>query len=49
MLAADQQSIRDLAALLEAVMDSAQICAIGNEEKLKQEKELFDHLEYLVG
>ena len=49
VLAADQQSIRDLAALLEAVMDSAQICAIGNEEKLKQEKELFDHLEYLVG
>ena len=49
VLAADQQSIRDLAALLEAVADSAQICAIGSEEKLKQESELFDHLEYLVG
>lgn len=49
VLAADQQSIRDLADLLDAVADSAKICAIGSEEKLKQEAELFAHLEYLVG
>ncbi len=49
VLAADQQSIRDLADLLDAVADGAKICAIGNEEKLKQEADLFAHLEYLVG
>ena len=48
VLTADQQSIRDLAGLLDAVADTAHICAIGSEEKLKQEAELFDHLEYLV-
>ncbi len=48
VLSADQQDIRDLAKLLQAVMDSSYICAIGNEEKLKQEKELFEHLEHLA-
>lgn len=47
VLGAEPQDIRNLAKLLQAVMDSSYICAIGNEEKLKQEKDLFEHLEHL--
>ncbi len=47
VLAADCQSIRDLAEWLEAVLSDARICAIGNEEKLKQESALFDYTEVL--
>lgn len=48
VLHADQQSIRDLADMLQSVLDASYVCAIGNEEKLKQESELFAHLEHLV-
>lgn len=48
VLNADQQSIRELADMLQAVLAASYVCAIGNEEKLKQESELFAHLEHLV-
>ncbi|MCD7981777.1 MAG: insulinase family protein [Clostridiales bacterium] len=47
VLAADCQSIRDLAEWLKAVLSDARICAIGNEEKLKQESDIFQHTEVL--
>ncbi len=47
VLAADQESIRALAPYLEAVLSDYRICAIGNEENLKQESALFGRLEAL--
>ncbi|MCC8142295.1 MAG: insulinase family protein [Lachnospiraceae bacterium] len=47
VLNAGVQDIRDLAPLLDAVLDGAYCCAIGNEEKIRQEAELFDHTEAL--
>ncbi len=47
VLRADVQDIRNLAVLLRAVMEDAHCCAIGNEEKIRQESELFDHTEVL--
>lgn len=49
ILNADQESIRALADLLEAVLFQENICVIGNEEKLAQEKELFEELVPFVG
>ena len=48
VLTAGCEDIRALAGLMDAVMADSYICAIGNEEKLKQEKDLFEHLEHLV-
>lgn len=48
VLKADQESIRALADLLAAAMEDAYVCAIGNEEKIKQESDVFAHLEHLV-
>ncbi len=47
VLHADRDSIRALADLLEAVLADSCVCVIGNEEKLKEESELFEHLEAL--
>lgn len=47
VLAADCQSIRDLAKWLEAALSDAHICAIGNEQRLRQESDLFQHMEVL--
>lgn len=47
VLAADCQSIRDLAKLLEAALSDAYVCAIGNEETLKEESALFEAMEVL--
>ncbi len=47
VLACDVEAIRGLAVLLEAVMEDAHCCAIGNEEKIRQESDLFEHTEVL--
>ncbi|MCD7866471.1 MAG: insulinase family protein [Clostridiales bacterium] len=47
VLAADCQSIRDLAGLLETALSDAYICAIGNEEILRHESGLFEAMEVL--
>ena len=47
VLAVKQEDIRALAPLMQAVLDSGCICVLGNEEKLKSEKELFAVLKEL--
>lgn len=47
VLAVSQEDIRALAPLMRAVLDSGCICVVGNEEKLKAEKELFGVLREL--
>ncbi len=47
VLAADVEDIRALAHLLDAVLDGAHCCAIGNEEKIREESGLFAHTEAL--
>ncbi len=41
ILSADQQDIRALAKILKAVLDADQICVIGSEEKIEEQKEMF--------
>lgn len=49
ILRADQESIRELADLLAAVLSQENICVIGNEKKLEQEREMFAELVPFVG
>ena len=41
ILGATQEDIRNLAAIAEAVLECHQICVIGNEEKIDEEKDVF--------
>ena len=41
ILRATQEDIRNLAEIAEAVLTCDQICVIGNEEKINDEKEVF--------
>lgn len=47
VLDADENSIRGLADLIEAVLQKQALCVIGNEEKLKEEASLFGELKNL--
>ena len=47
ILNATQQDIRALSGIVEAVLKEDALCVIGNEEKLKEEKELFKELKNL--
>lgn len=47
VLAVTQEDIRALAPLMQAVLNAGCICVVGNEEKLKAERELFGVLEEL--
>lgn len=47
VLDADENSIRKLADLIDAVLKEQALCVIGNEEKLQEEKELFEKIENL--
>ena len=47
ILDADQEAIRALAPLTRAVLEQEHICVVGNENRLKEEKELFDELREL--
>lgn len=48
ILSADQNSIRALEPLLQAVLDNGNICVIGGEEKIQSEKELFEQVRPLI-
>nr|WP_317283318.1 insulinase family protein [uncultured Sellimonas sp.] len=48
VLHATQQDIRNLADIVEAVIGQKQICVIGNEEKIEQEKEVFMEVKALM-
>ena len=41
ILHAAQEDIRALAAVVEAMLKAEQICVIGSEEKIEEEKEMF--------
>ncbi len=45
MLAVTQEDIRALAPLVEAVLAEEALCVIGNEDKLKEQAQLFRTLE----
>ncbi len=47
LLAADADTIRGLAKYIRAFMEDNCLCVVGNEEKIKEEKELFENTDYL--
>lgn len=47
LLAADADTIRGLAEYIRAFMDAECLCVVGNEENIKENKELFENTEYL--
>ncbi|MDO5291939.1 MAG: insulinase family protein [bacterium] len=47
VLSATEQDIRDLADIVQAVLDADQICVIGNENKIEEDKELFKEIKTL--
>lgn len=47
VLHATQQDIRNLAGIVEKVLQADQICVIGNEDKIEQEKEVFEQVKAL--
>lgn len=47
MLAVTVSDIRALAPLMRAVLDAGCVCALGGEEKLREEKDLFKELKEL--
>lgn len=49
ILNADQEAIRALAPLMEAILKEEAICVIGNEEKIKQDQDLFMEIKPLIG
>lgn len=49
VLNAGQEDIRALAPIIEAILAEDCICVIGNEEKLQEEKDMFDELKPFVG
>ncbi|MCX4323960.1 MAG: insulinase family protein [Lachnospiraceae bacterium] len=48
LLAADAETIRELAAHIRAFMEDECLCVVGNEEKIQSQKERFDSVEYLT-
>ena len=48
VLEATPEVIRSLAPYIESIMEAGTICAIGNDRKLEQEKELFQSLSNLT-
>ncbi|MBO5473190.1 MAG: insulinase family protein [Lachnospiraceae bacterium] len=47
LLAADAETIRGLAAYIRAFMEDDCLCVVGNEEKIKEQKDLFMSTDYL--
>ena len=47
VLHATQQDIRDLADIVEKVLQADQICVIGNEDKIKEEQDVFTEVKAL--
>ncbi len=48
LLSTDAGTIRGLAAYIRAFMEDDCLCVVGNEEKIKEQKNLFGLLEYLI-
>ena len=48
MLMADAETIRKLAAYIRAFMEDDCLCVVGNEEKIKEQKDIFGSVEYLT-
>ncbi len=48
LLAADAETIRELAAHIRAFMEDECLCVVGNEEKIQSQKERFGSVEYLT-
>lgn len=48
LLATDVETVRGLAAYIRAFMDDDCLCVVGNEEKIKEQKDLFGSVEYLI-
>ena len=49
VLSCDQEAIRGLAPMVEAVLKEGNICVLGNENRIEEEKELFDERKPLIG
>lgn len=49
ILSASQEDIRALAPYVQAVLDTGSLCVIGNEEKVKADKDLFGEVKNLFG
>ena len=47
LLATDAATIRNLAAYIRAFMSDDCLCVVGNEQKIKEQKDLFLHTDYL--
>ena len=47
VLAADQEKVRETAAMVDAILSDGKICALGSEEKVGQSQELFGHIRTL--
>jgi presequence protease len=47
LLATEAATIRDLAAYIRAFMSDDCLCVVGNEQKIKEQKDLFLHTDYL--
>jgi len=45
LLSTDKEKIRNLAAYMDAIMQGNYLCVVGNEEKIKEEENLFDTVE----
>lgn len=48
VLDATEETIRSLAGYIETMMDAGTVCAIGNDRKLEEEKELFKQVSSLT-
>lgn len=48
LLKTDAETIRKLAAYIRAFMEDGCLCVVGNEEKIKEQKERFGAIEYLI-
>lgn len=48
LLSADAETIRKLAAYIRAFMEDDCLCVVGNEEKIKEQKDIFGSVEYLT-
>ena len=49
ILSATEEDIQTLAPYMEAILKTGSICALGGEERMKKEKELFGELKPLIG
>lgn len=47
VLSAGTKDIQNLSEIIKAALEKSYVCVIGNEEKLKQEEQVFDKLEHL--